>query len=133
MSRHQMVAAAEWMAQMFAAAQSLHGALHLLHSQAAEDLRVASSPVEVAYIQWGLLVSGAQEGMRCWQDMLLAGMRQAPSRAAKQAPEQSPEAQQAEAAAAMAANAASAAMNAAAPMMQAWQAFLANAGQSAHH
>jgi hypothetical protein len=49
--------------------------LALNHQQAAERLRSASSPVELATIQSELMVSGMQELARYMQDMALAGMR----------------------------------------------------------
>jgi hypothetical protein len=125
MTRQQLAMAAECMAQLFRAGESLQRAQQqvsqraaLLHTQAAENLRNATNPVEVAYIQSGLMVSGMQEAMRCCQDMMMASARLGSD--ALRPGSQDP-AHTVESATNMASSAANAAMNAAAPMMQAWQ------------
>jgi len=49
--------------------------LALNHQQAAEKLRSANSPVELASVQSELMVSGLQELTRYMQDLVVAGMR----------------------------------------------------------
>ncbi|CAA9441446.1 MAG: hypothetical protein AVDCRST_MAG51-3320 [uncultured Ramlibacter sp.] len=126
MARQQLAVAAESMAQMLRAGERLQQAnLHLaqraalLHRQAAENLRKASSPMELATIQGTLLLYQCQESLRFMQELTFAGARIG-SEAVESEPVQSA-ASAASTPASAAQAAASAAMNAAAPMVQAWQ------------
>jgi hypothetical protein len=123
-SRQQMATAADSLGVMFRAAESLQQAqLHmaqraaLLHAQAAENIRKASSPMELVSIQSTLLLYEYQEAMRYWQELMGASAkagaeiaRHAPREAADDGVATSP-------GAAMM----GAAMSAAAPMADAFQ------------
>ncbi len=77
--RQQMAAFAEGLSAMFRAAGAIQQAqlqmgerAALLHSQAAENLRKATSPVELMTIQSTLATYQLQEGMRYWQELSAA-------------------------------------------------------------
>lgn len=81
-TRQQMAAATDMVASMFRAGEGIQRAglqmgqrLSLLHDQAAENIRKATSPVELASIQSMLLVYQAQETMRYWQELSTAVAR----------------------------------------------------------
>ncbi|RYY88553.1 MAG: hypothetical protein EOO24_34035 [Comamonadaceae bacterium] len=119
-TRQQLVAAATSTAALFRrlerlqlAQQHLAQRAALLHSQAADNLRKATTPMELATIQGTLLMYQWQEGARFWQELLAAGTApggESPQASAAEGVMGSP-----------AAAATAAAMNAAAPMVQAWQ------------
>jgi hypothetical protein len=124
MSRQQMAAAAEAMSVMFSAAQALQQAqMHmgeraaLLHRQAAENIRKATTPVELMSIQSTLLVYEFQEAMRYWQELMAASAK---AGGQMMRPGQAGEADGA-GATSSAATMMGAAMNAAAPMADAFQ------------
>lgn len=78
-TREQMAAAIDNVATMFRAGEAMQRAglqmgqrLSLLHDQAAENIRKATSPVELASIQSMLAVYQAQETMRYWQELTTA-------------------------------------------------------------
>jgi hypothetical protein len=122
-ARQHLVTTAQGMAQFFRtverfqlAQQHLTQRAALLHSQAADNLRKAASPMELVSIQGTLLMYQWQEGARYWQEVMVASAsigRDPTESAATDGVMGSP------ASAAQAATAA--AMNAAAPMVQAWQ------------
>jgi hypothetical protein len=89
----------------------------LLHSQAAENLRKASSPVELVSIQSTLVMYEFQEAMRYWQELMSAGAK-AGSEMARRAPQADA---QDGAATSPGAAMVGAAMSAAAPMADAFQ------------
>jgi len=137
MARQQLAFTEEWMARMFRAGESLQRTQQqfseraaLLHSQAAENLRKAANPAELAYIQSNLLLSWIQDASRLYLDMMMVGAKlgsQTLRPSAGAAGAQTVE---------TATDAASAAMNAAAPMMQAWQMLFTaplDASQSMRH
>jgi len=123
-TRQQMATAVESLGVMFRAAEALQQAqLHmaqraaLLHGQAAENIRKATSPMELVSIQSTLLLYEYQEAMRYWQELMGASAkagaeiaRRAPREAAEDGVATSP-------GAAMM----GAAMSAAAPMADAFQ------------
>lgn len=120
--RQQMAASADALTVWFRAAQAMQQAqLHmgqraaLLHSQAAENIRKASSPMELASIQSTLMVYEFQEMVRYWQELSTA--------AAKAGGEAMRPVQQQDGSGATspAATMVGAAMNAAAPMAEAFQ------------
>jgi len=125
MTRQQLALTEDWMAQIFRATESFQRTQQqfseraaLLHSQAADNLRRAANPAELAYIQSNLLMSWIQDASRLYLDMMLIGAKlgsQALQPVAGEAGSQTVDT------ATGAASAASAAMNAATPMMQAWQ------------
>ncbi|HZY19530.1 MAG TPA: phasin family protein [Ramlibacter sp.] len=124
MARQHMTVAADLMAVMFRANEALQMTqmqmsqrAALLHRQAADNMRRASSPMELMSIQSSLVVYECQEAMRYWQELMMAAARVG---------NESLQRSQLEPGATGAAtqgptNMAGAAMNAAAPMMQAWQ------------
>jgi hypothetical protein len=131
MARQQMAVAADAMSMMFRAGETLqHAQLQmgqraaLLHSQAADNLRKATSPTELMTIQSTLILYQFQEAMRYWQDLLLAGAkigeagRQAQADTLSAAPGSSADGS---AATSAAATMMGAAINAAAPMAEAMQ------------
>ncbi|WP_332816363.1 phasin family protein [Ramlibacter sp.] len=138
MARQQMAWAADTMAMLFRAGESIQQAqLHmaqraaLLSQQAAETLRSAETPLELASIQANLLAYEYQEGMRYFQELMQAGAK-ATATSAKPPREESVTATAADATAQVV----EAAMNAAAPMAQAWQQMFTTAatrGAAAHH
>ena len=78
-SQRQMALAAEAMSQWFSRLEALQRAqLHmseravLLHRQAADNLRRATSPVELMTVQGTLAMYQFQEGARFWQEWLSA-------------------------------------------------------------
>ena len=125
-SRQQLAATADALSVFFRATEAIQQAqLHmgqraaLLHSQAAENIRKATSPMELASIQSTLLIYQMQEGMRYWQE-LVAATAKASGELMRPA-----QAQQDAASGASPGNAATsmmgAAMNAAGPMADAFQ------------
>jgi len=124
-SRQQMAALAEGMSAMFRAAGAIQQAqmqmgerAALLHAQAAENIRKASSPMELLTIQSTLAAYQVQEAVRYWQELSAAvakagGQMMRPGQGAEQAGG----AADGSAAASMM----GAAMNAAAPMADALQ------------
>jgi hypothetical protein len=141
MARRQLAAGADALGAMFRAAESLQQAqlqmgqrAALLHSQAADNLRKATTPAELVTIQSTLMLYEMQEGMRFWQEFMAA--------AAKAGSEimRPPERATATAASAADGSAAAgmmgAAMNAAAPMADAFQQMFTapmKAAQQSHH
>lgn len=78
-SRQQLAATAEAFSVFFRATEAIQQAqlqmgqrAALLHSQAAENIRKATSPIELASIQSTLLMYQMQEAMRYWQEMMAA-------------------------------------------------------------
>jgi len=78
-SRQQMAAAAETLSVMFRAIEAVQQAqlqmgqrAALLHSQAAENLRKATTPMEVMTIQSTLVAYEFQEALRYWQEFSAA-------------------------------------------------------------
>ena len=140
MARQQLVWAADTMALLFRAGESIQQAqLHmvqrgaLLSQQAAENLRNADTPLELASIQANLLAYEHQEAMRYFQELMLAGAKAttATATARGQPREETVAANAADATAQVV----EAAMNAAAPMAQAWQQMftMPNRAAAAHH
>jgi hypothetical protein len=124
-SRQQMATAVESLGVMFRAAESLQQAqLHmaqraaLLHAQAAENIRKASSPVELVSIQSTLLLYEYQEAMRYWQELMGASAKAGAEMARRRAPR---EAADDGVATSPGAAMMGAAMSAAAPMADAFQ------------
>lgn len=124
-SRQQLAAAAETMSVLFRAGESIQQAqlqmgqrAALLHSQAAENLRKAASPMEVLTIQSTLAVYQWQEAAR-FQQELLAAMAKAGSLLAR--PQHDGQEAPATGTASAAATMMDAAMSAAAPMASAFQ------------
>lgn len=121
-SRQQMAATAEAMGAWFRSIETMQQAqLHmgqraaLLHSQAAENIRKATSPMELASIQTTLMVYEFQEMVRYWQELSTAAAR-AGGEALRPAQQQD-----GLGATSPAATMVGAAMNAAAPMAEAFQ------------
>lgn len=78
-SRQQLAATAEAFSVFFRATESIQQAqlqmgqrAALLHSQAAENIRKATSPLELASIQSTLVIYQMQEAMRYWQELVAA-------------------------------------------------------------
>jgi len=125
LTRQQLAFAAENLAALFRAAQALQLAqLHmsqraaLQHMQAAENLRNATTPMEMLSVQANLVMYELQEGMRFLQEAMVAGTRagsETTTRAQQREADAVPEA------ASAAAQVVEAAVNAAVPMAQAWQ------------
>ncbi len=140
LAQRQMVSAVDAMGQLFSRYESLHRAqLHLaeravlLHRQASDNLRKATTPMELASIQGTLLMYQFQEGTRFWQEWMGAAMGRTTTDSALGASLGSTG--QGDAAASPAVTAMGAAMTAAAPMAEAiQQMFMAplNAASSAH-
>lgn len=137
-ARQQLVWAADTMAMLFRAGESIQQAqLHmaqraaLLSQQAAENLRNAETPIELASIQANLMAYEYQEGMRYVQELMLAGAKATATGARAQPREDNVTANAADATAQVV----EAAMNAAAPMAQAWQQMftMPTRGTAAHH
>lgn len=96
--RQQLAAGAEALSSIFRAAEAIQQAqlqmgqrCALLHSQAADNLRKAGSPVELASIQSTLVVYEFQEAMRYGQELVAAfaktsGEMLKPSQLAQDAP-----------------------------------------------
>jgi hypothetical protein len=123
MARQQLVLAAQSMAhwcrtveRFQQAQQHLAQRASLLHSQAADNLRKATSPMELASIQGTLLVYQWQEGARFLQELMVVG---ASAGREGELPDVDNAADNPAAAAAQAAT--NAALSAAGPMVQAWQ------------
>lgn len=125
LTQRQMVAAVDAMSQLFSRYESMHRAqLHLaeravlLHRQAADNLRKANSPMELASIQGTLVMYQFQEATRFWQEwmgaMVKAGSESTASATASNA-------SSADSTPTSAAAAVGAAMSAAAPMAEAFQ------------
>ena len=121
-SRQQMATAVESLGVMFRAAEALQQAqLHmaqraaLLHGQAAENIRKATSPMELASIQSTLLLYEFQEAMRYWQELMGASAK-AGAEIARHSPRETVDEATSPGAAMM-----GAAMSAAAPMADAFQ------------
>jgi hypothetical protein len=121
-ARQQLVAATQSMATLFRnlerfqlAQQHFAQRAALLHSQAADNLRKATTPMELVSIQGTLFMYQWQEGARYLQELVVAGatMGREGAEPAGEGVMGSP------ASAAQAAT--NAAMNAAAPMVHAWQ------------
>ena len=134
MTRQQMAASAQAMSMWFRAVEALQRAqLHmgqraaLLHSQAAENIRKAGSPMELASIQSTLVVYEMQEAMRYWQELLTAAGGAGGD--ALRAADTASEAKSTSPAAAMM----GAAMNAAAPMADAFQQMFTAPLKAAQH
>jgi len=138
LGRRQLVAVAEGMSAFFRASEAVQQVhlqmaqrVALLHGQAAENLRKATSPIELATVQGTLAVYQWQETMRYWQE-LSAAVTKASTQVMR--PEAAQEGMRA--AANEAPSMMEAAMNAAAPMAEAFQqmftAPLKSAQQSAH-
>lgn len=79
LQRQQLAAGAEALSHFFRAAEAVQQAqlqmgqrAALLHSQAADNLRKASSPLELASIQSTLVVYEFQEAMRFGQELVAA-------------------------------------------------------------
>ena len=120
--RQQMATAVESLGVMFRAAEALQQAqLHmaqraaLLHGQAAENIRKATSPMELASIQSTLLLYEFQEAMRYWQELMGASAK-AGAEIARHAPRETADEAASPGVAMM-----GAAMSAAAPMADAFQ------------
>lgn len=125
LAQRQLVAGAEAMSQLFARYEAMQRAqLHvveraaLLHRQAADNLRKASSPMELASVQGTLLVYQFQEAMRFWQEWMTAATRAGGEVAQGAAAGGTP---LGDGAASPAASAMNAAMSAAGPMAEAFQ------------
>ena len=80
--REQLAAAAQAWSTLFRAGEALQQAqLHmgqraaLLHQQAADNLRKATTPIELVTIQSTLLLYQWQEAARYWQELLGAGAK----------------------------------------------------------
>ncbi|WBY02900.1 hypothetical protein PE066_05005 [Ramlibacter tataouinensis] len=140
LTREQLAFSAENLAAWFRAAEALQLAqLHLsqraalLHRQAAENLRNASTPWEMLSVQANLALYDFQEGMRFLQEALVASTRAGGDVSAAAQKREQDEAPQAASAAAQVVEAA---INAAAPMAQAWQQVFAaslNGAPTKHH
>ena len=122
--RQQLAATAEAMSTWFRAAEAIQQAqlqmgqrAALLHSQAAENIRKATSPIELATIQSTLVAYQFQETIRYWQELSMAVSKA--SGQMMRAP-QSP-ADGAATAGSATASMMGAAMNAAGPMADAFQ------------
>jgi hypothetical protein len=122
-ARQQLVVATQSMATLFRnierfqlAQQHFAQRAALLHSQAADNLRKATTPMELVSIQGTLFMYQWQEGARYLQEMMVAGASIG-SREGSAPPDDGVLGSPASAAQA----ATTAAMNAAAPMVQAWQ------------
>ena len=122
LAQRQLAAAADWMANLFRAGERLQQTqvqmaqrAALLHSQAADNLRKATSPADLLTIQSTLALYQCQEGMRFWQEMLLESAKVG-RMAAERMQEARPAATAAEGSAAPPDP-----MEAAAPILQAWQ------------
>jgi hypothetical protein len=82
LQRQQLAALAEAWSAWYRAGESIHHAqvqrdqrAALLHRQAAENLRAATSPVELATIQGTLAMYQLQEGVRYWQELAAATVK----------------------------------------------------------
>ena len=132
LTKLQFARGAELMAAVFRAGQAMqHVNLQmseraaLLHSQAAENARKATSPTELLQIQSTLMFYQWQEMSRYSQEMLLACSRVASQPAAVAVGEQKPSASSSTTAPMT--GLAEAAIGAAAPMVHAWQQMFAAA------
>ena len=124
--RQQLAAGAQALGNFFRAAEAFQQTqlqmgqrAALLHSQAADNLRKANSPLELASIQSTLLVYEFQEAMRYGQELAAACAKC--SSEMLRPPQGMQETTAAAAAASPAASMMGAAMNAAAPMADAFQ------------
>lgn len=125
LSRQQFARSVDLMAAAFRAGQAVQQVnlqmserAALLHSQAAENARKATSPTELLQIQSTLMVYEWQEMTRYSQELLLACSRAVGQPAAAALGEQTANGT---ATAAKAGSLADAAIGAAGPMVQAWQ------------
>ena len=125
LSRQQFARSVDLMAAAFRAGQAMQQVnlqmserAALLHSQAAENARKATSPTELLQIQSTLMVYEWQEMTRYSQELLLAYSRAVGQPAAAVLGEQTANGT---AAASKAGGLADAAIGAAGPMVQAWQ------------
>lgn len=128
LTRQQLVWAADTMALMFRAGESLQQAqLHmvqraaLLNQQAAENLRGAETPLELVSIQGNLAMYEYQEAMRYLQELMLAGAKASAASGRTPPGDEAVASNAASTAADATAQVVEAAMNAAVPMAQAWQ------------
>lgn len=135
-SRQQMALGAEMTAHGLAACQALGlvnqhmlERLAMAHRQAAESLRAATTPEEAWAAQASLLATALQDALRYWQEVLVASSRVAVPASADRGTGSS-------AAATTPGEMAAAAVQAAAPVMKAWQSMFTgpvNGGSAAPH
>ena len=118
--QRQMAVAADWMSGVFRAGERLQQVqMHmaqraaLLHSQAADNIRKATSPADLATIQATLCLYQCQEGMRYMQEVMIE--------CAKVGRQVADQLQEARPAPGTEATAQADPMDAAAPILQAWQ------------
>jgi hypothetical protein len=116
--QRQMAVAADWMSGLFRAGERLQQVqMHmaqraaLLHSQAADNIRKATSPTDLATIQATLVLYQCQEGMRYMQEVMIEC-----AKAGRHVADQLQEARQGADGTGQ-----SEAMDAATPILQAWQ------------
>lgn len=128
LSRQQFARSVDLMAAAFRAGQAVQQVnlqmserAALLHSQAAENARKATSPTELMQIQSTLMVYEWQEITRYSQELMLACARAVGQPAAAALGEQTANGTAAASKAGGLADAAMGAMGAAGPMVQAWQ------------
>lgn len=136
-SRQQVARSIDWMAAAFRTGEALQQVnvqmsqrAALLHSQAAENARKASSPTELFQIQSTLLMYEWQEMTRYSQELMLAYAR------AMGQPSTTMVGEQAGASSSALGGLTDVAMGAAAPMVQAWQQMFTGAatdGAAAKH
>jgi hypothetical protein len=126
MSRQQMAAGVETLGALFRAGEAIQQAqLHmgqraaLLHSQAADNIRKATTPMELASIQSTLAMYEFQEAMRFWQELLAASAKASGEMLRRTQAQQDPAVSSS--APSAAATMMGAAMNAAGPMADAFQ------------
>ncbi|WP_458542413.1 hypothetical protein [Ramlibacter sp.] len=122
-ARQQLARSIDWMAAAFRAGESIQQAqlqmsqrAALLHSQAADNVRKASTPLELMQIQSTLLMYEWQEATRYTQELFLACTKALAQPAANGSGMQS-----AATSASATGGMPDAGMGMAAPMMQAWQ------------
>jgi hypothetical protein len=123
--QRQMASAAEWMSSMFRAGERMQQAqLHmaqraaLLHSQAADNIRKATNPMDLMTIQTTLMLYEAQEGMRYMQELMLESAKMGRQVADRLHEDQAGDGSGSQASSS---SAATSPMEAAAPILQAWQ------------
>ena len=131
-SRQQVARSIDWIAGAFRTGEALQQVnvqmsqrAALLHSQAAENARKASSPAELFQIQSTLLMYEWQEMARYSQELMLACVR------AMGQPSTTTAGEQAAGAGASSLGITDVAMGAAAPMVQAWQQMFTGASPEA--
>ena len=117
-SRQQVAFGSECFAQLLAQCsgaglvnQHMLERASLMHRQAAESIRGALTQEEVLAVQANLLATSWQDALRYWQELMLSGARAVASNAPQAAAPR----------AAAPGDVAAAALNAAAPVMKAWQ------------